>query len=66
MHNDPESRYQDVAEVCSDLVRYAASGGDTTLLRKVPLIDRNPLLFWQLLAATLLLSLLVALAHVNR
>ena len=66
MHNDPESRYQDVAEVCSDLVRYAASGCDTTPLRRAPLIDRNPLLFWQLLAATLLLLLLVALAHVNR
>jgi serine/threonine protein kinase len=65
MHNDPESRYQDVVDVCSDLVRYAASGGETPSLRRAPLIARNPLLFWQVLAATLLVLLLAALAHVK-
>lgn len=66
MQSDPERRYQDVLEFCDALERYAGAGDETEPVRRIPLIERNPLLFWKAFAFALLLLLLATLAHGNR
>lgn len=63
MQTDPERRYQDALEVCAELDRFAAGGGETEPAAPLPLIERNPLMFWKTVAAILLILLLIALAH---
>ncbi|MEW6345989.1 MAG: bifunctional protein-serine/threonine kinase/phosphatase [Pseudomonadota bacterium] len=63
MQTDPERRYQDALEVCAELDRFAAGGGETEPAAPPPLIERNPLMFWKTVAAILLILLLIALAH---
>ncbi|MEX3959037.1 protein kinase [Trinickia sp. EG282A] len=60
---DPERRYQDALEVCADLDRFAAGGGETESAARLPLIARNPVMFWKTVALVLLILLLIALAH---
>jgi serine/threonine protein phosphatase PrpC/tRNA A-37 threonylcarbamoyl transferase component Bud32 len=63
MQTDPQRRYQDALEVCADLDRLAAGGGETEPPATLPLIERNPLMFWKTVALILLILLLIALAH---
>ena len=66
MHPDPYKRYEELSEYMFDLrqpnSRFLSS-------RPVPLIERNPLLFWKCMAAILAgatLVLLVLLYHAHR
>ncbi|EEA00930.1 protein serine/threonine phosphatase [Burkholderia sp. H160] len=63
MQADPERRYQDALEVCADLDRFAAGGGETAPAARLPLIERSPVTFWKTVALILLILLLIALAH---
>jgi serine/threonine protein phosphatase PrpC/tRNA A-37 threonylcarbamoyl transferase component Bud32 len=63
MQSDPERRYQDALEVCAELDRFAAAGGETEPAARLPLIARNPVMFWKTVALVLLTLLLIALAH---
>ncbi len=63
MQTDPERRYQDALEVCADLDRFAAGGGEAEPAAPLPLIARNPVRFWKTVALVLLIALLIALAH---
>ena len=60
---DPARRYQDVLEVCADLERLSASGDAEPPLRRKPLLEAHPLLFWQLTSLILLGLLVAALAR---
>lgn len=60
---DPARRYQDVLEVCADLERLSASGDAAPPLRRKPLLEAHPLLFWQLTSLILLGLLVAALAR---
>lgn len=59
VHPDPAKRYQELSEFLYDLrhPRKHAAGP-----RRRPLIDRNPLVFWQGLSALLAVAVLVLLA----
>ncbi|MBB5398069.1 bifunctional protein-serine/threonine kinase/phosphatase [Paraburkholderia youngii] len=63
MQADPERRYQDALEVCAELDRFAAGGGETATAARLPLIERSPVTFWKSVALILLILLLIALAH---
>ncbi|AME26932.1 bifunctional protein-serine/threonine kinase/phosphatase [Burkholderia sp. PAMC 26561] len=54
MQPDPSRRYQDVLEVCADLERFSNGRDTLTPVRRKSLLERNPVLFWQLLALLLL------------
>lgn len=58
---DPKERYSDAIELAFDLENGLARGGQVKL-RKRPLYERNPLLFWKLTSLALLLLLLLSLA----
>ncbi|PWC51652.1 protein kinase [Azospirillum sp. TSA6c] len=59
VHPDPAKRYQELSEFLYDLrhPRKQAAG-----MRRRPLIERNPLAFWQGLSALLALAVLILLA----
>lgn len=59
VHPDPSKRYQELSEFLYDLRHPRKHGAGT---RRRPLIDRNPLAFWQGLSALLALAVLVLLA----
>jgi serine/threonine protein phosphatase PrpC len=56
---DPARRYQDVLEVCADLERLSAGHEALQPAPRKPLLERYPLLLWQMIALVLL-ALLVA------
>ena len=58
---EPSERFGDVIELLRTLEGGAAQR--RVDLRPVPLIERNPVLFWQMVAAVLLMALIVALVH---
>jgi hypothetical protein len=59
LHFDSEKRYQDVLEFAWDL-RHPNS--DFLNHRRMPLIERNPLVFWQLISLGLLLIIIALIA----
>jgi serine/threonine protein kinase len=61
MQPDPARRYQDALEVCADLERFSSDRDAMTPVRRKPLLDRNPVLFWQVVAVVLLVLLVGAL-----
>ncbi|MEM5299157.1 protein kinase [Burkholderia sp. JPY481] len=63
MQADPERRYQDALELCAELDRFAAGGGETPTAARLPFIERSPVTFWKSVALILLILLLIALAH---
>ena len=58
--SDPAARYQTALEFRDELRRYAGAGDQEVSARGQPLMERNPVLFWQLIAI-FLLFLLVSL-----
>ncbi|WP_118181200.1 bifunctional protein-serine/threonine kinase/phosphatase [Paraburkholderia phosphatilytica] len=58
---DPERRYQDVLEVCADIERFPNVNETVAPSRFRPLLERNPVLFWQLVAGVLAVVLLWSL-----
>jgi serine/threonine protein kinase len=58
---DPARRYQDVLEVCADLERFSSGRDAMAPVRRKPLLDSDPVLFWQLVAVLLLALLLWSL-----
>ena len=58
---EPSERFGDVIELLRTLEGGAAQR--RVDLRPVPLIERNPVLFWQMVAVVLLVALIVALVH---
>jgi len=56
VHPDPRERHEALSEFVYDLRHPNAE-----LLRKAPLIERNPLLFWKCLSALLVVALLALL-----
>lgn len=62
VHPDPVKRYQEVSEFIFDLRHPNAELLGTA---HIPLIERNPLLFWKMLSAFLAIIVLVLLAHGN-
>jgi serine/threonine protein kinase len=59
-HLDPLRRYAEPAEFAHALRHPEAAWLDK---RRPPLLERNPVRFWQLVSAALLVALLVAIAH---
>lgn len=59
-HVDPARRYAEPAEFAHGLRHPDAAWLER---RRQPLIERNPVRFWQLICVLLLIALLVALAH---
>ena len=59
---NPEARYGDVEEFLLDLENGPSKSG-TGLHRRMPLYDRNPLMFWKVTSAFLFLALLIALTR---
>ncbi|CAN0625978.1 PPM family protein phosphatase [Burkholderia multivorans] len=62
---DPARRYQDVLEVCSDLERFAADSTAAQPLRPAPLLEREPVLFWQMVSVLLLAVLFAVLLRIR-
>lgn len=60
---DPERRYQGVLEVCADLKRFAADSSAAVPQRPAPLLEREPVLFWQIVSIGLLVILLAVLVQ---
>ena len=58
---DPARRYQDVLEVCADLDRFSNGRDAMAPVRRKPLLESDPVLFWQLVAVLLLALLLWSL-----
>ena len=58
---DPARRYQDVLEVCADLKRFSSGRDAMTPARRTPLLESDPVLFWQLVVVVLLALLLWSL-----
>src|SRR5471032_449945 len=58
---DPARRYQDVFEVCADLDRFSKGRDAMAPARRKPLLESDPVLFWQLVAVLLLALLFWAL-----
>jgi serine/threonine protein phosphatase PrpC len=59
---DPAARPADVLELASR-IESGLARGEPRSLRRASLYERNPLRFWQVIAALLALALLVSLAH---
>lgn len=58
---EPAARFTDVLELVLEL-ESSLAGGEQRILRRASLYERNPLRFWQCVAALLMLSLIVSLA----
>ncbi len=58
----PKERYADALELSLELENGLTKGGQT-IRRPLPLYERNPILFWQVVALALLLLLLISLAN---
>lgn len=58
---DPARRYQDVLEVCADLERFSSGRDALTPARRKPLLESDPVLFWQSVVVVLLALLLWSL-----
>ncbi|RKE26089.1 serine/threonine protein kinase [Paraburkholderia sp. BL23I1N1] len=58
---DPARRYQDVLEVCADLERFSTGRDAMTPMRRKPLLESDPVLFWQVVVVLLLALLLWSL-----
>lgn len=58
---DPARRYQDVLEVCADLKRLSSSRDAMAPVRRKPLLESDPVLFWQVVSVLLLALLLWSL-----
>lgn len=58
MRSDPAVRYQTALEFCSELRQHAKAGDQGLSTRRQPLMERKPVLFWQLIAIFLLILLL--------
>jgi serine/threonine protein phosphatase PrpC len=58
---DPARRYQDVLEVCADLERFSIGRDALAPIRRKPLIESDPVLFWQVIVVLLLALLLWSL-----
>lgn len=59
---NPRERYADAMELAFELENGLAQGSGS-VTRKVPLIERNPVRFWQGVSALLAIALLVAVLH---
>lgn len=59
---DPRARFQDILEVANEL-EDGLSRGDQRSLRRVPLVERDPVRFWKLVSALLAVALLACLLH---
>lgn len=58
---DPARRYQDVLEVCADLERFSSGRDALAPIRRKPLLESDPVLFWQVIVVVLLALLLWSL-----
>ncbi|WP_168991537.1 bifunctional protein-serine/threonine kinase/phosphatase [Paraburkholderia sp. UYCP14C] len=58
---DPVRRYQDVLEVCADLERFSSARDAVAPIRRKPLLETDPVLFWQMCVVLLLALLLWSL-----
>ncbi|MFM0183211.1 bifunctional protein-serine/threonine kinase/phosphatase [Paraburkholderia aspalathi] len=58
---DPVRRYQDVLEVCADLERFSSGRDAMAPIRRKPLLESDPVLFWQVVVVLLLALLLWSL-----
>ncbi|MFM0740141.1 bifunctional protein-serine/threonine kinase/phosphatase [Paraburkholderia xenovorans] len=58
---DPARRYQDVREVCADLERFSSGRDAMAPVRRKPLLESDPVLFWQVIVVLLLALLLWSL-----
>jgi len=58
---DPARRYQDVLEVCADLERFSSGRDALAPIRRKPLLESDPVLFWQGVVVVLLALLLWSL-----
>ena len=63
MQPDPARRYQDVLAVCADLERLSSGQGAMAPVRRKPLLEREPVLFWQGVCVLLLALLLWSLTR---
>jgi hypothetical protein len=61
---DPRERYADAIEFAFEL-EHGSLRAVPHRIERLPLYDRDPVRFWQAVAAMLLVALLVALAHVR-
>lgn len=57
---DPTMRYADAMELAFELENNAVKGGQQVAL-KIPLLERRPVLVWQVISLTLLIALLATL-----
>ena len=62
VHIDKQSRHADSMELAFELENGLARGGGSAPPVKRALLERNPVLFWQLVSVVLLIALLVTLA----
>ena len=58
---DPARRYQDVLEVCADLDRFSSGRDALAPVRRKPLLESDPVLFWQVVVVVLMALLLWSL-----
>lgn len=58
---DPVQRYADTMELAFELENGLAHGGGYAPLTKRALLERNPVLFWQLISIALLIALIIVL-----
>jgi serine/threonine protein kinase len=58
---DPARRYQDVLEVCADLERFSSGRDALAPVRRKPLLESDPVLFWQVIVVVLMALLLWSL-----
>ncbi|CAE6730917.1 bifunctional protein-serine/threonine kinase/phosphatase [Paraburkholderia nemoris] len=61
LQSDPARRYQDVLEVCADLERFSSGRDAMAPIRRKPLLESDPVLFWQVVVVLLLALLLWSL-----
>ncbi|MCP3716373.1 MULTISPECIES: bifunctional protein-serine/threonine kinase/phosphatase [unclassified Paraburkholderia] len=61
LQSDPARRYQDVLAVCADLERLSSGQGAMAPVRRKPLLESEPVLFWQGISVLLLALLLWSL-----
>ena len=61
LQSDPARRYQDVLEVCADLERFSSGRDAMAPIRRKPLLESDPVLFWQVVVVVLLALLLWSL-----
>lgn len=60
---DPNDRFGDVLEFALALENGLARGGAVRKVRRQPLYQRNPLMFWQVLSLLLVVALLITLVR---